>query len=367
MPTGGDIHHSAAGAKSKQTYLMSFPWDKADLAVTSTQKYTQPSKSKVTVASLVFPASDRLNEPTLSETQSRYIRHSATTIASANDEGTGAGGAKPHDIPDYINAAEYMKRGFVKLGYENVGHGDTESRAAFPSMASTLYLNPRAAKVVPLAGTGLCLGNDAPSFATDSRDAFTRPPAGARGLTHQERLAINLAVNVAKFQLGVETAPGGGFETTSRHAAAEMMAASRKAGGASSGTGHHTMHGSLIKKGEEDAAHLAKVTHINFSADAQEKNDFSTTSRAGQPRYPTSAYAERTGPVDPSAAAGAIGHATTVRVFSSPPGVYGGATAAPCCCVCVTPPTYSCTYAYTPSHTLSTSNRLSWLRQKRVR
>jgi len=178
-------------------------------------------------------------------------------------------------------------------------------------MPSTLYLNPRATKVSPPSGTGLCLGTDAPSFSTDSRDAFTRPPAGARGLTHHERQAINLAVNVAKFQLGVESAPGGGFETTSRHASAEMLAASRKP---SSATGHHAMHGSLIKKGEEDAAHLAKVTHINFPADAREKNDFSTTSRDAQPRYPLSAYAERTGPVDPSAAAGAIGHANTVRV-----------------------------------------------------
>jgi len=149
-----------------------------------------------------------------------------------------------------------MTREFVKLGYDEVNHGATESRMAYPKMDSSYYLNPRASKVKPLKGPGLHLGDEVPSFATDSRDAFKIPAKGERGLNHKERLAINLAINTSKIQFGTEPAPGGGFETTSRHAATAMLAASYKK---SSSNEHHTMHGAIVRKGEEDAAHLAKV------------------------------------------------------------------------------------------------------------
>ena len=237
---------------------MAFPWDKADLALSMKQKYTVPSKLNASVASLIFPASDRISEKTFSETQSQYIRYSTSSVANANDENVSAGGAKPHDIPDYKGAAEYMKRGFIKLGYENVDHGATESRHSYRwDKGSSFYLNPRASKVEPLKAVGLHLGDEHPSFATDSRDAFKVPAKGERGLNYSERLAINLSINKSKFQLGTEPAPGGGFETTSRQAATSMLAASQKHGEAKEG--HHTMHGAIVKKGEEDAAHLAKV------------------------------------------------------------------------------------------------------------
>lgn len=104
---------------------------------------------------------------------------------------------------------------------------------------------------------------------------------------------------MAKFTLGVEPAPGGGFETTSRAAAAGMLAASVRPG---------ARPASGASKSKETAAELAKVTHINFAADRhpEDKPSFATTQALGLPRHATKAYAEREPPCDPSAAGGEL-------------------------------------------------------------
>jgi hypothetical protein len=312
------------------------------LAVSVTQRYTLPSQLNSSVSSLVFPGTDRVNEPWASETASNFVRHGAAAIAAAQTGGAGA--ATPRDIPDYAGAAEYAKRNFVKLGYAKYDAGDTENKAAFPRHASATYANPRAAKVAPPSGTGLYFGSEPALFETDSRANFLVPAAGAdRGPSAAERKAINLcvqpratpraplalpaalpftppsphrspsfslappscsAVNRSKFTLGVEPAPGGGFETTSRHAAAHMLAA------AASGSGGGSARGGsgAASARRETAAELAKVTHINFPADRHPHDvpSFETTQRAGLPRHATAAYAERQGPCDPRASMGAL-------------------------------------------------------------
>jgi hypothetical protein len=104
---------------------------------------------------------------------------------------------------------------------------------------------------------------------------------------------------VAKFTLGVEPAPGGGFETTSRAAAAHMLAATGKAS---------ARPASGASRSKESAAELAKVTHIDFAADRHPRDvpSFQSTMHAALPRHPARAYAERAGPCDPSASMGAL-------------------------------------------------------------
>jgi len=302
-------------AEMSRTFLGS---GDANLAVSVKQQYTLPTTSAVTVSSLVFPGSDRLPDEWVSETSRNFVRHPPAAIKAAQESGAGA--AKPRDVPDYTTAAEYSKRNFVKLGVEPYDPGNTESKAAFPRFPSSSYTNPRAAKVIPPSGTGLYFGSEAPSFETDSRANFLPPLGAARAPNAAERKAVNLAINVAKFTLGVEPAPGGGFETTSRAAAAQMLAASCKPVRPPSGAS---------KYGGETAAEMAKVTHINFVKDrdpadlnffsGQEKGsskqpakvgklakgmpDMTTTMSLALPRHPVKAYAEREGPCNPIMAA----------------------------------------------------------------
>jgi hypothetical protein len=163
-----------------------------NLAVSTKQRYTGPSQLNSSVQSLVFPASDRVQEPWASETTANYVRHHPGAIKAAQDAMAGA--AAPKDIPDYKGAAEYAKRNFVKLGYEKYEPGNTENKSGFPLYPSATYMNPRATKVAPPTGTGLYFGNDAADFSTDSRANFLPPTGAQRGPNAAERKAINLCV-----------------------------------------------------------------------------------------------------------------------------------------------------------------------------
>lgn len=159
------------------------------MAQSVTQRYTLPSQLNSSVSSLVFPGTDRLKDAWASETSSNFVRHHPGAIKAAQEGGAGTG--KPKDIPDYVDAAEYAKRNFVKLGYEAYDAGNTENKAAFPAYPSDTYRNPRAAKVSPPRGTGLYFGSEPASFVTDSRANYLAPTGADRGPTAAERQAVN--------------------------------------------------------------------------------------------------------------------------------------------------------------------------------
>jgi hypothetical protein len=90
--------------------------------------------------------------------------------------------------------------------------------------------------------------------------------------------------------------------------AAQPSASARPASGAS--------------KSKETAAQLAKVTHINFSADRHPADppSFLTTQLAGLPCHPAAVYAQRQGPCDPSASMGALAAQSTCLMVQAATG-----------------------------------------------